>query len=212
MPRACSATAETTGAALSYQTALVPAAPFPWLRPRGRAGQETWRALQERNHPTRTSAAVEYQIRDARVTDVERITALYDAIAGSDQRRARTPLGSSDLLRQLVYLPQAVVLVADARRMIVGAVVLALRPSVRHGGFVATVDLLAVDEGYERSGVVESLVAQALRSARNKGCVVVEVARPDDPDEQALLAGYGFTEAPQRLECALAAAPAASAG
>jgi ribosomal protein S18 acetylase RimI-like enzyme len=154
---------------------------------------------------------VEYQIRDARVTDVERITALYDAIAGSDTG-VRTPLGSSDLLRQLVYLPQAVVLVADARRAIVGAIVLALRPSVRHGGFVATVDLLAVDEGYERSGVIDSLVAQALRSARNKGCVIVEAARPDDPDEQALLEGYGFTEAPQRLEHALASAPAATAG
>jgi ribosomal protein S18 acetylase RimI-like enzyme len=155
---------------------------------------------------------VEYQIRDARVTDVERITALYDAIGGTDRRAVRTPLGSSDLLRQLVYLPQAVVLVADARRMIVGAVVLALRPSVRHGGFVATVDLLAVDEGYERSGVVQSLVAQALRSARNKGCVIVEAAIPDDPDERALLEGYGFTEAPPLLEHAFASTPAASAG
>jgi ribosomal protein S18 acetylase RimI-like enzyme len=155
---------------------------------------------------------VEYQIRDARITDVERITALYDAIAGSDSARVRTPLESADLLRQLIYLPQAAVLVADARRTIVGAVVLALRPSVRHGGFVATVDLLAVDEGYERSGVVESLIAQALRSARNKGCVVVELAAPEDPDERALLEGYGFVEAPTRLERALAPMAATPAG
>jgi N-acetylglutamate synthase-like GNAT family acetyltransferase len=154
---------------------------------------------------------VEYQIRDARVTDVDRITALYDAISGPQTGPLRTPLGGTDLLRQLVYLPQAVVLVADARRMIVGAVVLALRPSVRHGGFVATFDLLAVQEGYERSGVIEALVAQALRSARNKGCVVVEAARPEDPDERALLEGYGFIEAPQLLERALAAAPASAA-
>jgi ribosomal protein S18 acetylase RimI-like enzyme len=154
---------------------------------------------------------VEYQIRDARITDVDRISGLYDAVSGSPTGPQRTPLGGTDLLRQLVYLPQAVVLVADARRMIVGAVVLALRPSVRYGGFVATFDLLAVDEGYERSGVIEALVTQALRSARNKGCVVVEAARPEDPDERALLEGYGFTEAPQLLERALATAPAPAA-
>jgi ribosomal protein S18 acetylase RimI-like enzyme len=154
---------------------------------------------------------VEYQIRDARITDVERISALYEATVGPRTGPDRSPLGGGDLLRQLVYLPQAVVLVADARRMIVGAVVLALRPSVRHGGFVATFDLLAVDEGYERSGVIEALVGQALRSARNKGCVVVEAAQPDDPDERALLKGYGFTQAPQLLERELATAPATPA-
>ena len=41
---------------------------------------------------------------------------------------------ATDLLRQLIYLPNAAVLVADARRVIVGAAVLALRPSVSGGG------------------------------------------------------------------------------
>jgi GNAT superfamily N-acetyltransferase len=165
----------------------------------------------ERINPLGTSAAVEYQIRDARVTDVERITALYDALGTTESGPVRTPLGSNDLLRQLVYLPQAIVLVAEARRAILGAIVLALRPSVRHGGYVATVDLLAVEEGYERSGVIDALVASALRSARNKGCVVVETTRPDEADELALLEGYGFDEAPQRLERTLVATPAAPA-
>ena len=154
---------------------------------------------------------MEYQIRDARVTDVERITTLYDALGGSQIGPLRTPLVSADLLRQLVYLPQAIVLVADARRVIVGALVLSLRPSVRHGGYVATVDLLAVDEDYERSGVIDALVGQAVRSARNKGCVFLETTRPDDPGEQALLEGYGFIEAPPRLERELVSAPAAPA-
>lgn len=153
---------------------------------------------------------MEYDVRDARITDVERINALRRA-ASSGQNAQPTPLGGVDLLRQLVYLPQAVVLVASARRLIVGAVVLALRPSVRHGGFVATVDLLAVDPEHERTGVIESLLGEALRSARNKGCVIVEAEQPEDPAERALWEGYGFTEAGARFERVLAPMPAARA-
>lgn len=144
---------------------------------------------------------MEYQVRDARITDVERIKALHEA-TGSPPVSDRTPLGSADLLRQLVYLPQAVVLVADARRQIIGGVVLALRPSVRQGGFVATVDLLVVDPEFELAGVMDSLVSEALRSARNKGCVLVE-AWPQDAAERARWQGYGFEEAGPRLERSL---------
>ena len=45
-------------------------------------------------------------------------------------------------LRQLVYLPQASVVVAELNRTVIGVAILALRPSVRAGGFVGTVDLL----------------------------------------------------------------------
>jgi ribosomal protein S18 acetylase RimI-like enzyme len=144
---------------------------------------------------------VEFQVRDARITDVERITAMHEA-GGSPRADDRTPLASGDLLRQLVYLPQAVVLVADARRRIVGAVVLALRPSVSEGGFIATVDMLEVDPEYELAGVRDSLVSEALRSARNKGCVLVE-AIPADPAEQARWQSYGFQQAGLRLERSL---------
>lgn len=150
---------------------------------------------------------MEYQVRDARITDVERITTLHEA-SGSPRAAEGTPLGSADLLRQLVYLPQAVVLVADARRQIVGAVVLALRPSVRHGGFVATVDLIVIDPEYELAGVREALVNEALRSARNKGCVIVE-AWPKDAAELATWQGYGFAEAGPRLERSLITTSAA---
>lgn len=148
--------------------------------------------------------SVEYLIRDARVTDVERITTLQDAAAAPAAPSARTPLPGVDLLRQLVYLPQAVVLVAELRRTVVGAVVLALRPSVSRGGFVASVDLLVVDEGYERSGVLDALINQALRSARNKGCVMVEAEAPADPAERSLWEGHGFVQAAARVERLLA--------
>ncbi|HEX5452141.1 MAG TPA: GNAT family N-acetyltransferase [Candidatus Limnocylindrales bacterium] len=150
-------------------------------------------------------AAVEYQVRDARITDVERISALVPARA---EARPAAPgiLAASDLLRQLVYLPNAVVLVADARRQVVGATVLALRPSVLEGGMVGSVDLLAVDPAYEAAGVTDSLIAEGLRSARNKGCVAVEATRPDDPAEQARWEGHGFAEAGPRIVCELAPA------
>jgi GNAT superfamily N-acetyltransferase len=156
------------------------------------------------------SAAVEYEVRDARITDVERINVLRRAVSGAPNAQG-TPLRGVDLLRQLVYLPQAVVLVASARRLVVGAVVLALRPSVRHGGFVATVDLLVVDPEYERFGVIESLIREALKSVRNKGCVVVEAEQPEDTAERTLWEGYGFSEAGARLERVLAPMPAGRA-
>ena len=86
---------------------------------------------------------MEYLVRAARITDVDRLVALCgettSATAGG------SPLNAADLLRQLVYLPQASIFVAEARREMVGGAVLALRPSVRAGGFVGTVDLLVVD-------------------------------------------------------------------
>ena len=150
---------------------------------------------------------MEYLVRDARITDVERITALLEASAA---RRGATvgTLDAADLLRQLTYLPNAVVLVADARRRIVGAAVLALRPSVVHGGMVGSVDLLAVDAAFEGAGVADSLLSEALRSARNKGCVAVEAACPEDPAERARWEGHGFAEAGPRIVHELAPAGA----
>ena len=82
-------------------------------------------------------ARVEYLIRPARITDIERLVALSGGsvrspgVAGS--------MDSGDLLRQLVYLPQASIFIAEARREVVGGAVLALRRDERlgEGGEVA---------------------------------------------------------------------------
>ena len=53
---------------------------------------------------------------------------------------ASATLVAGDLLRQLVYLPQASDLVAETLRALAGLAVLALRPSVHAGGYVGSVN------------------------------------------------------------------------
>jgi hypothetical protein len=151
---------------------------------------------------------VEYLVRAARVTDIDRFVALSDdglRTAGADG-----PLGAANLLRQLVYLPQASVFVAEARREVVGGAILALRPSVRAGGYVGTVDMLVVDSGHDQDRITEALLEEMLRSARNKGCSVVEAARPEDAEERARWERQGFVDSGPLLERSVA--PVGAAG
>jgi len=152
-------------------------------------------------------ARVEYLIRPARVTDIERLVAL----SGGSLRTfsGAGPLNSGDLLRQLVYLPQASIFIAEARREVVGGAVLALRPSVRAGGFVGAVDLIVVDPDHDVDRVTDALLEEILRSARNKGCTVVEAALSDDPAERTRLERHGFVESGPRAERQVATVGAA---
>jgi hypothetical protein len=141
---------------------------------------------------------VEYQVRAARITDVERIVAL---VAASAPAASAATLDSADLLRQLVYLPQASVLVAETLRTMAGVAVLALRPSVRSSGYVGTIDLLVVEERHDPDRVTGLLLEELLRSARNKGCTVVEASAPADGSAPAAWERYGFRAAGPRIEC-----------
>jgi GNAT superfamily N-acetyltransferase len=151
---------------------------------------------------------VEYLVRAARITDIERLVALSDATRESE--RGESPMNAADLLRQLVYLPQASIFVAEARREVVGGAVLALRPSVRAGGYVGTVDLLVVDPEHDADRISDALIEELVRSARNKGCTVVEAARPGDPAERTRWERQGFTETGPLMERAVAAVGAAA--
>lgn len=140
---------------------------------------------------------MEYQVRAARITDVERIVALV----GRAMPSASTAiLEGADLLRQLVYLPQASVLVAETLRATAGVAVLALHPSVREGGYVGTIDLLAVDPGHDADRVTGVLLEEILRSARNKGCAVVETAGAAGEGTPGAWDRHGFVSAGPRLE------------
>ncbi len=150
---------------------------------------------------------MEYQIRPARITDIERLVALSGGTVRSPGISGS--LDSGDLLRQLVYLPQASIFIAEARREVVGGAVLALRPSVRAGGFVGAVDLIVVDPDHDADRVTDALLEELLRSARNKGCSIVEAVFPDDPTERTRLARHGFVESGPRAECRVATVGAA---
>jgi hypothetical protein len=134
---------------------------------------------------------VEYRVRAARITDIDGLVALSgDRLGGG----APGSLGATDLLRQLVFLPHATVIVAERRRDLVGGAVLAIRPSVRAGGYVGTIDLLVVDQTGEPDAVSDSLIEECLRSAANKGCASVEAPQPDDPAEQVRWQRQGFVD------------------
>jgi hypothetical protein len=151
---------------------------------------------------------VEYLVRAARITDIDRLVALSEA--SSPSADGSSPMLATDLLRQLVYIPQASVFVAEARREVVGGAVLALRPSVRAGGFVGTVDLLVVDPQHDADRVTDALLEEILRSARNKACAVVEAAMPDDPAERTRWERQGFSITGPRISRSVAAARAAA--
>lgn len=146
---------------------------------------------------------VEYLVRPARITDIDRLVAMSDAEL-RDGREAST-LDAADLLRQLVYLPQASIFVAETQRHVVGGAVLALRPSVRAGGFVGTIDLLVVDPDHDADRVAQALLEELVRSASNKGCTLVEAARPADEASLGRWAALGFTQAEPRIQKTVAA-------
>jgi predicted N-acetyltransferase YhbS len=151
--------------------------------------------------------ALEYLVRAARVTDIDRVVNMSDDAVRMS--RADSPLGAADLMRQLVYLPQASVVVAESQRVVVGGAILALRPSVRAGGFVGTIDFLVVDPEHDVDRITEALLEELIRSASNKGCTVVEAERPDDEDAYARWQRMGFGEAGPRINRIVTAAGSA---
>lgn len=151
---------------------------------------------------------MELQVREARLTDIDRVRSLLER--ADEAWHADELSTAADLLRQLVYLPNAAVIVALDGRILLGLAVLSLRPSVSAGGLVGTVDLLAVEAGHEFAGVRETLINELVRSARNKGCVLIEAAQPEEPADVARWEELGFAEASPRLNRSLAALRAGS--
>jgi len=135
---------------------------------------------------------VEYLIRPARITDIEKLVALGGGRLHLGDHSG--PLDAADLMRQLVYLPQASIFVAETQREVVGGAILALRPSVRAGGFVGSVDILVVGPGHDADRVTDALLEEVVRSARNKGCTVVEAPAPDDPEARTRFERRGFKD------------------
>jgi GNAT superfamily N-acetyltransferase len=150
----------------------------------------------------RDCSSVELQVRDARLTDIDRITGLMER---ADGRWTLDQLNNAaEVLRQMVYLPNASIVVCLDGRIMVGVAVLAQRPSAFAGGLVGTVDVLVVEPGNELDGVAEALLRELVRQARNKGCVSLEGSVPAEPADQARWESLGFTEAGPRMSLSLA--------
>ena len=194
-------------------------APSAWLverfaaRPRRRARRDVIRSDPDRlraatgRHPREVGpVGVEYQVRAARITDIDRLVALSAGELGAT--RGDGPLVAADLMRQLVYLPQASVVVAERSASVVGGAVLALRPSVRAGGFVGT------DRPPGRRPATTTRTASPTPCSRKssdrratRAAPSSRRRRPDDPAERARWDGAGF----QRVAVSLIERPVATA-
>ena len=149
---------------------------------------------------------MELQVRDARLTDIDRITGLIER---ADPRWTLDRLAdAADVLRRMVYLPNGSLIVALDGRMVVGVAVLALRPSVAVGGLVGAIDLLAIEPGHELDGVIEALLRELIRTSRNKGCIVLESELPEDAAALTHWEQLGFSESGPRLRYPLVRAAA----
>jgi GNAT superfamily N-acetyltransferase len=147
--------------------------------------------------PEVSSVRVEYLIREARITEIGRFGDL--CLEMGQITKGDSPIDTAGLLRQLVYIPNATVLIAVAGREIAGGAILALRPSVRAGGFIGTVDVLVVGRGHDAEKVADLLIAEVVRSARNKGCTQVEVSLTRNTPLKGCWQRHGFTEATAHL-------------
>ncbi|MCV0404235.1 MAG: hypothetical protein K5924_11135 [Chloroflexi bacterium] len=135
---------------------------------------------------------MEVHVRSARLTDLDaavRILARGPAEAGQRD--------DVDYLRNLLFVPSATVVVAEGDGRVVGVGVLAIRPSVRSGPFVGSVDELGIMQApmlttAERTQVADEIVAHLIGSARNKGCTRVEVTEPQASAEPSLWKRQGF--------------------
>ena len=134
---------------------------------------------------------VEYLVRAARVTDIDRIVALRDDGRSDDRApRARSMPRISCASSSTCRRPAS----SSPRRSDTSWVGRSSRFARRSsaGGYVGTIDLLVVDPGHDVDRITEALVEELLRSASNKGCTVVEDGPPDDPMERTRLGTPGL--------------------
>jgi len=134
---------------------------------------------------------LEVHVRSARLTDLDAAVRILARDPDPDAAR-----GEADFLRNLLFVPSATVVVAEAERRVVGVGVLSIRPSVRTGPFVGVIDELRTAEApldaAERRRAADDIVEHLVTSARNKGCTRVEVAEPLASAEPSLWKRHRF--------------------
>jgi hypothetical protein len=136
--------------------------------------------------------SLEVHVRSARLTDLGAAARLL-ARGDTDPDDGHS---DAEFLRNLLFIPSATVVVAEADRRVVGVGVVSIRPSVRSGPFVGVIDDmgLAADglAAADRRTVADDLVEHLAASARNKGCTRVEVSEPLASAEPSLWKRHRF--------------------
>jgi hypothetical protein len=135
---------------------------------------------------------VEVHVRNARPTDLDAAVRLIS----TDRDDPVDGQGDADFLRNLLYVPSATVVVAEAERQVVGVGVLSIRPSVRSGPFVGVIDELGLAgaklDAAGRRDAGDAIVEHLAASARNKGCTRVEASEPLASAEPSRWKRLGF--------------------
>lgn len=137
---------------------------------------------------------MEVHVRSARLTDLDSAVRL---LAHGDEDPASVRQDAADFLRNLLFVPSATVVVAEAERRVVGVGVLAIRPSVRSGPFVGVIDELGIAQppaldAADRRRASDDIVEHLATSARNKGCTRLEVSEPLASAEPSLWKRHRF--------------------
>jgi hypothetical protein len=135
---------------------------------------------------------VEVHVRNARPTDLDAAVRLLSVEADGPGAGGQ----DADFLRNLLYVPSATVVVAEAERRVVGVGILSIRPSVRSGPFVGVIEELGLVgaelDAAERRSAGDAIVEHLAASARNKGCTRVEVPEPLASAEPSRWKRLGF--------------------
>lgn len=137
---------------------------------------------------------MEVNVRSARLTDLDTASRL---VVGSGTDTGLERRGATDFLRNLLFVPSATVVVAEAGRQVVGIGVLSIRPSVRSGPFVGIIDELGIAQppaldAADRRRASDDIVEHLATSARNKGCTRLEVSDPLASAEPSLWKRHRF--------------------
>ncbi len=137
---------------------------------------------------------MEVHVRSARLTDLDPAVRL---LASGDDEAESARRDAADYLRNLLFVPSATVVVAEAERRVVGVGVLAIRPSVRSGPFVGVIDELGIAQppaldAADGRRAADDIVEHLATSARNKGCTRLEVSEPLASAEPSLWKRHRF--------------------
>ena len=117
------------------------------------------------------------QVREARITDLDALTALYEQLSGPlAEPLPDPPPDPGEVLAQIVSDPARSLLVAELDGELLGTVDLLIAPNLTHHAQPwALVENVVVADRARRRGVGRALMLRAIELAREAGCYKVNL-------------------------------------